>query len=160
GGDAAAKPTSPELAAAHDLYRQGDIAKAQSAFNKVAENKKNASVIAEEARYYEAECLRQQGQYPKAADTYSKMLQDFPSGTFREQALQHMYDIANFWLDDTRLEMDEAKEKREGKRWFVTPRFVNFDKSKPLLDEQGRALELLEKVRYNDMTGPLADKAL
>ena len=36
--------------------------------------------IAEEARFYEAECLRRQGKYPKSVDVYHKMLTDFPAG--------------------------------------------------------------------------------
>jgi outer membrane protein assembly factor BamD (BamD/ComL family) len=56
--------------------------------------------------------------------------------------------------------MEEAKELREGKRWVIWPEVAHFEKTKPLLDEEGRALEKLEQVRYNDMTGPLADKAL
>src|SRR5260370_441418 len=86
------------------------------------------------------------------------MLTDFPSGAFREQAVQHMFEIANYWLDDTRKEMEEYKELREGKRWIVWPEFAHFAKTKPLLDEEGRALEKLEQVRYNDMTGPQAEK--
>jgi outer membrane protein assembly factor BamD (BamD/ComL family) len=88
------------------------------------------------------------------------MLTDFPSGAFREPAVQHMFEIANYWLDDTRKEMEEYKEQREGKRWVVWPEFAHFTKTKPFLDEEGRALEKLEQVRYNDMTGPMADKAL
>jgi outer membrane protein assembly factor BamD (BamD/ComL family) len=71
-----------------------------------------------------------------------------------------MYDIANYWLDDTRHEMELTKEKNEGKRWYVPGHFVNFDEKKPLLDEEGRAIEKLEQVRYNDINGPLADQAL
>jgi outer membrane protein assembly factor BamD (BamD/ComL family) len=56
--------------------------------------------------------------------------------------------------------MRQAKEVKEGKRWFTAPNFVHVDKRKPLLDEEGRALEALEQVRYNDISGPLADKAL
>jgi outer membrane protein assembly factor BamD (BamD/ComL family) len=148
------------LAGAHELYRQGDFVKAEKIFHKIADNTKNSPAVAEEARYYEAECLRRQARYPKAADTYNKMLIDFPSGAYREQAVQHMFEIANFWLEDTRHEMDAKKELRDGKRWVVWPEFVHFEKDKPLLDEEGRALEKLEQVRYNDMTGPMADKAL
>jgi outer membrane protein assembly factor BamD (BamD/ComL family) len=149
-----------ELAGAHVLYRDGKFSDAEKIFHHVAGNTKNPPAIAEEARYYEAECLRRQAHYPKAADTYAKMLNDFPSGAYREQAVQHMYEIANYWLDDTRKEMEEYKEEREGKRWVVWPEFAHFESTKPLLDEEGRALEKLEQVRYNDMTGPLADKAL
>jgi outer membrane protein assembly factor BamD (BamD/ComL family) len=149
-----------ELAGAQVLYRDGNFSEAEKIFHHVADNTKNPPPIAEEARYYEAECLRRQAHYPKAADTYNKMLTDFPSGAYREQAVQRMYEIANYWLDDTRKEMEEFKEQREGKRWVVWPDFVHFEKTKPLLDEEGRALEKLEQVRYNDMTGPLADKSL
>jgi len=149
-----------QLAGAHELYRNGTYSDAQRIFHKVAENKKIPPSMAEEARYYEAECLRQQKAYPKAADTYNRMLNDFPSGTYREQAIQRMFEIANLWLNDTRTEMALEKEKREGKRWIVWPDWIHWEKEKPLLDEEGRAIEKLEQVRYNDMTGPLADRAL
>jgi outer membrane protein assembly factor BamD (BamD/ComL family) len=150
------------LAGGHVLYRDGKFSEAERIFHRIAENTKNPPPIGEEARYYEAECLRRQARYPKAADTYARMLTDFPSGAFREQAVQHIFEIANYWLDDTRREMEESKEQREGKRWIVWPEFelVHLEKTKPLLDEEGRALEKLEQVRYNDMTGPLADRAL
>src|SRR5205085_1453556 len=79
---------------------------------------------------------------------------------YREQAIQHMFDIANYWLVDTRKEMEEEREKREGKRWFVWPRFMSTDKTKPFLDREGRAVEKLEQVRLFDISGPLADRAL
>jgi len=151
-----------ELAGAHELYRRGEYEKAEKVFHKVAENTKNPPPIAEEARYYEAESLRQQQCYPKAADTYNRMLNDFPSGAYREQAVQHMFEIANYWLEDTRKEM-ESKNKEDEKHWVVWPEswdIVHMEKSKPLFDEEGRAIEKLEQVRYNDMTGPYADKAL
>jgi outer membrane protein assembly factor BamD (BamD/ComL family) len=84
----------------------------------------------------------------------------FPNSTYREQSVQHLFDIANYWLDDTRQAMKEDKERREGKRWIVMPRFVSFEKDKPLLDREGRAIEALEKVRLHDINGPLADEAL
>jgi outer membrane protein assembly factor BamD (BamD/ComL family) len=149
-----------DLAGGHELYRRGEYAKAEKVFHKIADNTKNSPQIAEEARYYEAECLRRQARYPKAADTYNKVLVDFPAGTFREQAVQHMFEIANYWLDDTRKEMEENKEQHDGKRWVVWPELVHWEKTKPLLDEEGRAMEKLEQVRYNDITGPLADKSL
>ncbi len=148
------------LAGSLELYRTGQYSNAEKIFHKIAENKKNSPQVAEEARYYEAECLRRQGHYPKAADTYNRMLIDFPSGAYREQAVQHIFLIANYWLDDTRSQMTQVREMNEGKRWFVWPDFIHIEKSKPFLDEEGRALEKLEQVRYNDMTGPLADKAL
>ncbi len=151
---------SAELAAAHELYREGSYATAEKAFHKVAENTKNSPLVAEEARFYEAECLYRQDSFPKACDTYHKMLMDFPAGAFRDQAVRRMFDIANFWLEDTRTEMAEYREKREGKRHVVVPAVFHFEKKKPLVDEEGRAMQALEQVHLNDITGPLADKAL
>jgi outer membrane protein assembly factor BamD (BamD/ComL family) len=37
---------------------------------------------------------------------------------------------------------------------------VHWDRSKPFLDIEGRALQILEQVHYNDPTGPCSDKAL
>jgi outer membrane protein assembly factor BamD (BamD/ComL family) len=152
--------TATDLAGAHELYRQGDYAKAGKLFEIVADDTKNIVQVAEEARFYQAECYRRQADYPKAASTYNKLLTDFPSTQYREQATQHMDEIAEYWLEDTRKEMEETKERREGKRWVVWPHFVHFDKSKPVLDEEGNALEVLQQVQYNDIRGPLADRAL
>jgi TolA-binding protein len=153
--------SNPDLAGARETFRQRDYAKAAKVFHRIAEKTKDDPVVAEEARFHEAECYYLQGRYPKAGDTYILLLNNFGSGAHREQAVARLFDIANYWLEDTRKEMEQAKEKREGKRWFVEPHFVHcFDKSKPFLDEEGRAVELLEHVRYNDISGPLADKAL
>jgi outer membrane protein assembly factor BamD (BamD/ComL family) len=150
-----------DLAGAHELYRRGDFAAAEKYFHRIADNTKNTPQVAEEARYYEADCLRRQEKFPKAADTYHKLLIDFPSGVHREQAVRQMFDISQYWLKDTDEEIKENREKKEGKRWFVAPSApVHFEKKKPFFDEEGRALEILEQVKYNDMNGPLADKAL
>ena len=145
------------LAGAREYFRLNKYAEAAALYSRVADNKKNPISAVAEARYYEAECYRLQGMYPRAADIYVDLLNKFPQNPYREQAVQHMFDIANYWLDDTRAEMREAKEKQDGKRWFVWPRFFTWDKTKPFVDEKGRAMEKLEQVRYNDINGPLAD---
>jgi TolA-binding protein len=152
--------SNPDLIAAKEVVRKGDFAAAEKLFHKIAEKSKDEPIINEDARFNEAECLRQQQRYPKAADTYIKMLNEHSNGLHREVAVQRLFDIASYWLEDTRKEMDEVKEKRAGKRWFVSSHFINWDKTKPFLDEEGRAVEALEHVRYNDINGPLADKAL
>src|SRR5260370_28708121 len=150
-----------ELAGAEDLYRKSDYVTAEKIFRGIADNTKNSPQVAEEARFYEAECLRRQKKYPKAADVYNKMLIDFPSGAYREQGVQHMFEIANYWLENTRKEMEEVQEVQDHKRWVVWPEWFHpVDPTKPFFDEEGRAIEKLEQVRYNDMMGPLADKAL
>jgi TolA-binding protein len=150
-----------QLQGAHELFRRGEYAKAEKLYHKVAENKKNSPTVAEEARYYEAECLRLQQEYPKAADTYNRLLNDFHLGTHREQAMEREFEIANYWLEDTRDEIRREKEKKDGKRWLVMPAsFVHVEKTKPLFDEEGRALEKLEQIVINDLNGSRADEAL
>jgi outer membrane protein assembly factor BamD (BamD/ComL family) len=149
-----------DLDGGKELFRRNEYVKAEAVFHRIANDTKNTPQIAEEARYYEAECLRLQGRYPKAADTYSKLLKDFSTGQFRDQANQRLFDIANYWLDDTRAEMAAYREEKEGKRWIVMPAsYMHWDKSKPLFDEEGWALEELEQIQL-DLHGPLADKAL
>jgi outer membrane protein assembly factor BamD (BamD/ComL family) len=145
---------------AREAFRRQDYAKAERVFHRVADNEKNPPKLVEEAKFYEAESQRLQDDLPKAAATYTDLMNKFPRNPYREQALQHMYNIANFWLDDTREEMKEYDEKDQGKRWFVVPRFVSFEKTKPTFDREGRAIQLLEAVRFGDINGPLADKAL
>ncbi len=152
--------TAALLAAGRDHFRREEYDKAESFFARVAENEKNAPPAVQEGMYYQAECLRLTGHYPKAADLYSALLAKFPNSSYREQCVQHMFDIANYWLDDTRQQMREDKEVKEGKRAFVMPRFISTEKTKPFLDREGRAIEKLEQVRLNDINGPLADEAL
>jgi outer membrane protein assembly factor BamD (BamD/ComL family) len=149
-----------DLDGGKELFRRNEYVKAEAVFHHIANDTKNTPQIAEEARYYEAECLRLQGRYPKAADTYSKLLKDFSTGQFRDQANQRLFDIANYWLDDTRAEMAEYRELKDGKRWIVLPAsYTHWDKTKPLFDEEGWALQKLEEIQL-DLHGPLADKAL
>ncbi len=148
------------LAGARDFYRRGEYAKAEQLYHSVAQDNKAGSANVQEGIFYEAECLRLQGQYPKAADTYNELLTKFATTPYRDQAVQHMFDIANYWLDDTRQEMEEWQKYKDGKTWYFLPHVFNWDKTKPIMDEQGRAVEKLEQVRLNDISGPLADQAL
>lgn len=150
-----------QLAGAHELFRQQDYEKAEKIFKNIADNKHNSEQLAEEARFYQAECMYRQKKYPGAADLYAKLLIDFPSGAHREPSMKRMFDIANYWLDDTREDMRREREAREGKKVpFEWPTVMHFEDTKPLVDERGRAVEKLEQVVYNDPQGPLADEAL
>jgi outer membrane protein assembly factor BamD (BamD/ComL family) len=152
--------TEARLAGARDLFRRAEYAKAQELYHAVANETKAQPTAVQEGLFFEAECLRLQGIYPRAADTYNELLSKFATTPYRDQAVQHMFDIANYWLEDTRKDMKDWEEYKENKRWFYWPRFANWDKSKPILDEEGRAVEKLEQVHLNDIGGPLADQAL
>ena len=156
--------SDPDLLAAKEVFRAGEYAKAEALFHQIAEGSKGASswwslditskkdkddrniTVAEEARFMEAECLRMQGHYPKAADTYIRMLNDFGSGLHREQAVAQLFEIANYWLEDTRREMEESKEKAAGKRWFV-PRTSCIRSTNPTPSSMKRA----ERAMYSNV---------
>jgi outer membrane protein assembly factor BamD (BamD/ComL family) len=149
-----------QLAGAHELFRRGEYAQAEAWFHRIADQSSNPVPVVVEARYYEAESLRMQGYWPKASDVYTDLLNKFPQNAYREQCLQHLFDIASFWLVDTYNEMRQNKEAAEHKRWIVWPNWVHWERRKPTFDEQSRALDKLEQVCFNDINGPLADQAL
>jgi len=164
GADLPGSPLQHEgLAKAEDAYRHDQFEQAEKLFEDVADDTKNRPEVAERARFFQAESLRKQGYYPKAVDTYNKLLQDFPAGLYREQAVGQMYLIATEWLKPVRDEIAEkAKPEKERKQRSWTDGIVlaNFDKKLPTFDAEGRALQTLEKIYFGDPTGPYADKAL
>jgi outer membrane protein assembly factor BamD (BamD/ComL family) len=151
-----------DLDRAHERFRQQDYSHAGAAFEKIYGNTQNSPAVAEEAMYYHAESERLRNHLTAAEGIYKKQLHDFPSGAYKQQACQRLFDIAMFWLQDTNLEIAEYAEKLEGKRSWVMPATlrINFDSSKPTIDAETRAIQALEVVHYSDMTGPLADKAV
>lgn len=157
--DSSPSKVNGDLANAHELFRKEDYSSAASKFRQISENTANSAAVAEEALYYEGECMRLRGKLTAAEGIYKKQLHEFPSGAYKQQGCQRLYDIAVEWLKDTDKEMTDY---REGKRSFVVPAAlrVNLDSSKPTLDAETRALQALEVVHYSDITGPLADKAV
>ncbi len=148
-----------KLAEAERLFEAKEYKAAQSICRDVASNTLNPVLTAEKARFLDAECYRNDRYYPEAVDTYHRMLIDFPAGAYRERACQEIFKIADYWLDDTRAEIQAVQngEKAINKK---LARLIDFDRTKPTLDLEGRALQALEYVQTNDITGPLADKAL
>lgn len=148
------------MAEAEAAFAAENYERARKLFTKVADDTANPALVAEKARFHEAECRRLLKEYVDAVATYNKLLNDFQYGVYRERAVGQMFVIADFWLEDTRKQMDAEREKAEGKRTFVPWNFVHFHKSKPLFDEEGHALKALENVYFNDPTGPYAEEAL
>jgi tetratricopeptide (TPR) repeat protein len=148
---------------AESLFEQGRYKEAQALFADIADNTYNPVLMAEKARYYEAECLRLQGKLHKAVAHYHRQLQDFPTGPYREKACTHIYNIAYGWLESGTLAEIEADLAGTKKSWWK--KFPNLlpnpvDDSKPLVDVEGEALKYLEVAHTHDLTGPTADKAL
>lgn len=150
-----------KLAAAEQLFKEQQYDKARSEFRTLADNQGNPAALAERARYMQAECRYKLGQYPEAADTYHKVLLDFPTGTYRRDCCARMFEICDFWLNDFRAEKDRRVAAGETGvlRWHPSwPKPL--DRSRPAIDQEGRTLEVLERVHTHDITGPTADKAI
>jgi outer membrane protein assembly factor BamD (BamD/ComL family) len=141
-----------------EMFQAGQYPEARRIFSRLAENTHNPVLLAEKARFMEAECLRAENQFPEAVDTYHRMLKDFPAGAYRVRACKEVFDIANYWLDDTRAELEKHKDGDTGWKMPKLPDLT--DPTKPRVDQEGEALKALEFVYTHDLTGPSGDKAL
>src|SRR5262249_33527120 len=81
-----------KLQQAEELYNAKDYQKALTTFRALADNQGNSAVLAERARFMQAECRYQLGQFPEAADTYHKVLIDFPTGAYRRDCCTRMFE--------------------------------------------------------------------
>jgi outer membrane protein assembly factor BamD (BamD/ComL family) len=150
-----------KLQEAEDLFTAGQYEKAQSQFRALADNQGNSAALAERARFMQAECRFMRGHWPEAADTYHKVLLDFPTGTYRRDSCARIFQICDYWLDDFRDERDRrvAKGEQGILRW--RPGMPNpLDRTRPVVDQEGRTLESLQRVHMHDVMGPTADKAI
>lgn len=150
-----------KLAEADRLFEAGRYADAQEAYKKLADNTGNNAVLAEQARFQQAECRRLRGHYTQAVDTYHRLLMDFPTGANRRAACQRTFEIADYWLDDFRDELAARSGGGESGVLRWRPRWPNpFDRSKPTFTQEDVALQALDRVHTHDVTGPTADQAL
>ncbi len=174
------KSLHEELLLARQLYQDRRFDEAEKHYAKVAATNDKIPIVGlerpawlggkaerassdarEEAIFYLAECQREQKKFRTASESYFKLFAQFSNSQFTERADLGLFEIANYWLEDTRKAMAEVQEQREGKRWMVMPAsFVNLSQDKPFTDTEGHALRLLERIRLNEINTPLAEKSL
>jgi outer membrane protein assembly factor BamD (BamD/ComL family) len=117
--------------------------------------------LSEVSMFHEAECQRLQKDYRHAVDTYTALLVQFPNTQYTGRASVGLFEIADYWLEPTRRQMDEYQAQLQGKRWFVTPAmYFHWDNDMPALDTEGHATIVLNTIRLHDIKGPMAEKAL
>ncbi len=170
-----------EVELCRTAYESGNYEEAIKLCRKAAK-KFNESSLGEEAQYYLAESWFALGRYAKAQDGYDQLFQDYPSTRYVEPATRRLYSIALAWLEVaepggqgtirqvsgesgegagvTVTQVTDTGEKPSDPtlRVRVLPNF--HDRSRPVFDTQGRALQCLKSIWMNDPTGPLADDAL
>jgi len=148
-----------KLADAQRLFDEGQYAKACTGFKELADNTGNNAMLAEQARFMQAESRRVRGHYPEAVDTYHRLLMDFPTGAHRQEACSRIFEISDYWLDDFRQEL-VARQGEKGVLYWYRHWANPLDRTKPFVVQESRALEALDYVHTHDFSGPLADKAL
>ncbi|MGE5193792.1 MAG: tetratricopeptide repeat protein [Deltaproteobacteria bacterium] len=164
-----------EFNAARKLYDEQKYAEARKAFQKIVKKYgKKSEPIEEDAMFYRAECDFQLGHYPAAQDGYDELANKYPSTKYLDQSMRRLFAIARYWLNmpkpASEIELasftDEAGEERlktvpEATIPWQFPLKPNLtDKTRPMFDTTGRALQALKSVSSKDPTGPLADDAL
>lgn len=155
-------------------FEQGDYDRARKDFRKLAKEYKESS-IGEEAQYRLGECYYAMGQYAKAQDAFDQLFEDYPSTRYVEPATRRLFTIAQRWLEisdpisrseirqvsSTESSPDELPPKPPLDPTLRTRILPNFhDKSRPMFDTQGRALQALKSIWLNDPVGPRAADAL
>lgn len=133
----------------------------------------SANPLHEDALLYVAECKYAQKRYPGAQDVYQKILKVHPGTRHLNKVSQRLFEIAMIWLDVEPVKNEDIKlasfstegaaprpEVKPQKDWN-RPSFFSFtDRSRPIADTEGRALQALKSIWMNDPTGELADDAI
>jgi outer membrane protein assembly factor BamD (BamD/ComL family) len=154
-------------------YEQKDYDKAIE-LCKAAARKFKESSLGEEAQFYLAESWYAKQRYSKAQDAYDQLFEDYPSTKYVEPVTRRLYSIAQSWLQTSEPGAKEGirtvsaekvissqPEKKPADPTLRVRILPNFhDRSRPVFDTQGRALQCLKSIWMNDPTGPLADDSL
>ncbi len=125
-----------------------------------------------EALFYTGESMYQQKNLRRARDNYKVVVKDYPSTQYVDRSAKRLFDIAREWLGNqefaTANDLQQVNLEEPGRatpvptsqsphRWYhVNPT----DKTRPVLDTNGYAIDALRTIWTYDSTGPLADDAL
>ncbi|MEM8678100.1 MAG: outer membrane protein assembly factor BamD [Planctomycetota bacterium] len=85
--------------------------------------------------------------YPKASVAYGGLLKNFPTSRYIDRVDQRRFMVSEYWL----------KSKEQDSEWDVLPNLTN--KRRPVADTFGYAVKQLDRIRYDNPTGKLADDA-
>jgi outer membrane protein assembly factor BamD (BamD/ComL family) len=144
-------PHQKDLEDGRRLIEDKKLEEAEKAFHAISNDKKCPEQFREEALFYEGEAQRLQKHYRGSEETFALLFKDFPSSQFTERADRALFEIALFWLEATRAQMDAYEEQRQGKRWFVAPiQFIHFSSDMPTFDPEGHAVRVLEGISLRE----------
>ncbi|MCA9114232.1 MAG: outer membrane protein assembly factor BamD [Planctomycetaceae bacterium] len=159
------------------LYKDGSYDEAQKEFKRLAKVYKDTAV-GEDAQFMRAESLFALKRYSWAQDSYDQLFKDYPSTRHIDQSTRRLFHIARAWLqvpemvttsdieqvnfDDPKagdaLKEQAPKSTDPTRRMPILPNLI--DRSRPVFDTDGRALQALRSIWLHDPTGELADDAI
>ncbi len=158
-------------------FKRGDFKAAEGEFGKVAKKYKDTP-IREDALFMEGECRYRRKRYSWAEESYDKVVKEFPSTRYLDTVSQRKFDIARTWLgfpeivtssdvspvnfeDPGSTPPPQSSRPAPSGLTYTVPILPNLvDRTRPVFDTKGRALNALRSIWLNDPTGPLADDAL
>lgn len=130
-----------------ELYREKKYEKAIPKY-KTAAFRWPDSIIEEDALFMLGECYFFRDRYPKASDTYAKLLKKYSNSRHLEKVVARQFATARYWE-----QLQQAQPKMA-----MSPNLT--DKSRPMWDTTTHALACYQTVWLNDPTSPLADDAV
>ncbi len=168
---------TPEFDEGKAWFDQGDYSSAEKRFKQLTKAYKDTP-IEEDSLFMIGECQFATGRYAKAQDSYGRLLKKYPHPRDLDTTSKRLFAIAKHWLEFPdvvnssevqTVSWDDPKStpppatphpsSNDPSR--LIPIFPNlWDRSRPVFDTDGRALEALRAIWMNDPTGPLADDAV
>jgi outer membrane protein assembly factor BamD (BamD/ComL family) len=144
----------PDETIAQSLYREGESLYQQKSYHDAALKFAAAadrwpdSPLEEDALFFQGESHFFADEYPKADDTFLMLFKKYSNSRYLDVAVRRQFAIARYW----------EQQHVAHPHWPVTPNFR--DKTQPIFDTKGNAINAYQSVRLNDPTGPLADDAV
>jgi outer membrane protein assembly factor BamD (BamD/ComL family) len=106
-----------------------------------------ATALAEDSLMMAAEASFFADRYPKASSGYEEVIKNYPNTRHLDRIDQRRFQIAQYWL---------AHSGQNGGKWYD----VNVtDDEHPTNDTFGHAVRLLDRIRFDNPNGKLADDA-
>ncbi len=129
------------------LYAAKDYDKAAKEFKTAADRFPDSS-LEEDAMFMQAESYFFADRYSAAEDLYGELIKKYTNTRHLNDTTARQFAIARYWQ-----QTDEAHH-----RWTLVPNF--FDRTQPMFDTGGHAINAYNDVRVNDPRGQLADAAI
>jgi len=172
-----------EFEQAKTLFDDGKFDEAERLAKRISKQYKDGPVR-EDALFLIAESQFRQKTYSWAQDSYATLIKEFPSTRHLETCNKRRFEIARYWLQDpdyvtsdnvqltgfsdngrrAQVQVDRRKMASKNTGFDLSravPVFPNvWDRTRPVFDTEGRALQALRSIWTSDPTGALADDAL